>query len=130
MKCTITYYDAASQRVEFTSIHGNGTAYWTGVDIEPGTEVDVELGLTESLVWEIDALEIDSEDAVLATAQPAIRMEKGKNILTGTLAGEGPDGECMLRIGQEEVEFEAAGQAPRRGALIQLKAKQLVLYSW
>ncbi|GIQ67751.1 hypothetical protein DUZ99_11795 [Xylanibacillus composti] len=130
MKCTITYYDPASQRVEFSSVHGHAAALWTGKAVESGVEVEAELGLLESLAWGVDALELDPEETADDSAFPTIRMEKGKVVLTGLLAEEGPDGECSLRLGEDEVEFEAVGTPPRTGTRIQLRTKQLVLYAW
>jgi hypothetical protein len=106
--------------VEFSSLFGNGIAFWHGTKPNIGDVLDVELELDEVFSWK--------ENIYLSSdTTPKITVNDGIQIITGELINDA-DGCAVLKIGDSVILVELDQPMPHELGFVDVRATAIHLY--
>jgi hypothetical protein len=106
--------------VEFSSLFGNGIAFWHGTKPNIGDVLDVELELDEVFSWK-ENIDLSSDTT------PKITVNDGIQIITGELIND-TDGCAVLKIGDSVILVELDQPVPHELGFVDVRATAIHLY--
>ncbi|MFD1773941.1 hypothetical protein [Paenibacillus rhizophilus] len=122
MKISITRAAERHGEVYFASAYGEGKGQWLGASpFVPGEECEAEFELPELFIKWVDLVPAPGQP-------PAVSIEAGKNVLTGTLEDIEEDGTAYMRLGESLIMFECLGEPMAIGGTVELTAGILRIY--
>lgn len=100
--------------------YGNILLKWTGLAPLISQNYQVELEVSNDLIW--------NQDIIIDISREAMVISENSNYITGKLESIDEDGYAVLRIGKSIIPFSTTGIPLKVGQYIKIKSKDILAY--